>query len=93
MRDPRKEEEMKNNPDPKYAHLLDELHVEVASFGPPAEAYARMAFALAEIRKYLIPDKNDSIRMEQLRELESLGGSAGSYREAESGAMPPRGKF
>lgn len=72
MRDPLKEQELKTYNDPKYAHLMDELHVEVTAFGPPAEAYARMAFALAEIRKYLIPDKNDAIRQEQLRELESL---------------------
>lgn len=34
-----------------------------------AEAYARVAYALAEVRKYLIPDSNDVIRQEQLREL------------------------
>lgn len=35
----------------------------------PAECYARIAYALAEIRKYLIPDKNDEVSHEQLREL------------------------
>ncbi|XP_044761942.1 KH domain-containing, RNA-binding, signal transduction-associated protein 3-like [Coccinella septempunctata] len=90
MRDPCKEQELKNSLDPKYAHLMEELHVEVTAFGPPAEAYARMAFALAEIRKYLIPDKNDSIRQEQLRELESLSVS-GPYRDLEMVKMPPRG--
>ncbi|KAK9892249.1 hypothetical protein WA026_019050 [Henosepilachna vigintioctopunctata] len=74
MKDPQKEEELKATLDPKYAHLLDELHVEISALGPPAEAYARIAFALAEIRKYLIPDNNDSIRQEQLRELEDLSG-------------------
>jgi len=56
--------------DPKYAHLSDDLHVEITAIAPPAEAYARIAFALAEVRKYLIPDNNDNIRQEQMREME-----------------------
>lgn len=44
--------------------------------------YARIAFALAEVRKYLIPDSNDTIRQEQLREImagkqRNSGGLAG----------------
>lgn len=34
-----------------------------------AEAHARAAYALAEVRKYLIPDSNDCIRQEQMREM------------------------
>jgi len=56
--------------DPKYAHLSDDLHVEITAIAPPAEAHARIAFALAEVRKYLIPDNNDNIRQEQMREME-----------------------
>ena len=56
--------------DPKYSHLSDDLHVEITALAPPAEAHARIAFALAEVRKYLIPDSNDNIRQEQLREME-----------------------
>lgn len=56
--------------DPKYAHLSDDLHVEITALAPPAEAYARIAYALAEVRKYLIPDSNDNIRQEQMREIE-----------------------
>ncbi|KAL3278563.1 hypothetical protein HHI36_016109 [Cryptolaemus montrouzieri] len=78
MKDHQKEEELKASGDPKYGHLSEDLHVEISAFGPPAEAHARMAFALAEVRKYLIPDKNDSIRQEQLRELESISGSSSS---------------
>lgn len=51
-----KEEELRNSLDPKYAHLSDELHVEVAAIAPPAEAHARIAYALAEVKKYLTPD-------------------------------------
>lgn len=44
--------------------------MEITAIAPPAEAYARIAFALAEVRKYLIPDNNDNIRQEQMREME-----------------------
>jgi KH domain-containing RNA-binding signal transduction-associated protein 3 len=64
------EEECRASLDPKYAHLSDDLHVEITAIAPPAEAYARIAFALAEVRKYLIPDNNDNIRQEQMREME-----------------------
>lgn len=43
--------------------------MEISALAPPAEAHARVAYALAEVRKYLIPDSNDVIRQEQLREL------------------------
>ncbi|XP_058825279.1 KH domain-containing, RNA-binding, signal transduction-associated protein 2-like isoform X2 [Topomyia yanbarensis] len=69
MKDRKKEEELRNAMDPKYAHLNDDLHVEVNANGPPAEVHARIAYALAELRKYLIPDSNDFIRQEQMREL------------------------
>lgn len=63
------EEDLRAALDPKYAHLNDDLHVEISALAPPAEAHARVAYALAEVRKYLIPDSNDVIRQEQLREL------------------------
>lgn len=69
MKDRKKEEELRTAMDPKYAHLMDDLHVEVNANGPPAEVYARIAYAMAELRKYLIPDSNDFIRQEQMREL------------------------
>ena len=55
FRDKAKEEELRKNPDPKYSHLQEELHVEVTAHAPPAEAYARIAYALTEIRRYLVP--------------------------------------
>ncbi|KAM0733509.1 KH domain-containing, RNA-binding, signal transduction-associated protein 2 [Formica fusca] len=70
MKDRQKEDECRASLDPKYAHLSDDLHVEITAIAPPAEAYARIAFALAEVRKYLIPDNNDNIRQEQMREME-----------------------
>ena len=56
------EEELRASNDPKYQHLQEELHVEITAFAPPAEAHARIAYALTEVRKYLIPDSNDEIR-------------------------------
>lgn len=54
--------------------MSDDLHVEVSTLAPPSEAHYRMAYALKELRRYLIPDANDEISQEQLRELESYGG-------------------
>lgn len=94
MKDKQKEEELRASLDPKYAHLSDDLHVEIAAFAPPAEAHARIAYALAEVRKYLIPDSNDEIRQEQMREMELITvnepGSSGS-NNGTSGRKPIRG--
>ncbi|XP_043210534.1 KH domain-containing, RNA-binding, signal transduction-associated protein 2-like [Amphibalanus amphitrite] len=73
MRDKVKEEEMRKSNHPRTAHLHEELHVEIVAFAPPAEAYARMAYALTQVRRYLIPDNNDQIRQEQMREMKRLG--------------------
>jgi len=72
MRDKQKEEELRSSADPKYQHLQEDLHVEITAFAPPAEAHARIAYALTEVRKYLIPDSNDEIRQEQMREMEMI---------------------
>lgn len=90
---------MRSALDPKYAHLNDDLHVEISALAPPAEAHARVAYALAEVRKYLIPDSNDVIRQEQLRELiadgsiptESEDGPiASKHYKSRAGAHIPR---
>uniref|UniRef100_A0A1A9WNB6 K Homology domain-containing protein n=1 Tax=Glossina brevipalpis TaxID=37001 RepID=A0A1A9WNB6_9MUSC len=70
MRDHAKEEELRSSGNPKYAHLNRDLHVEISTVAPPSEAYHRLAYALAEVRKFMIPDSNDDIRMEQMRELD-----------------------
>ncbi|TMW49389.1 hypothetical protein DOY81_005533 [Sarcophaga bullata] len=70
MRDHAKEEELRKSGNPKYAHLSRDLHVEISTVAPPSEAYHRLAYALAEIRKFMIPDANDNIRIEQMRELD-----------------------
>jgi KH domain-containing RNA-binding signal transduction-associated protein 3 len=51
MRDRRQEEQLRRSGDPKFNHLSEELHVEITAFAPPAEAYARVAYALTEVRE------------------------------------------
>ena len=68
-----KEEQLRTSLDPKYAHLSDELHVEISALAPPAEAHARIAYALAEVKKYLIPDANDMMRQTQMRDIMERG--------------------
>lgn len=91
MKDRQKEEELRQSLDPKYAHLCDDLHVEISALGPPAEAHARIAFALAEVRKYLIPDNNDNIRQEQMREMEIITAADPSHKEPSSSTKRPSG--
>ena len=76
------EEELRASQDPKYQHLQEDLHVEITAFAPPAEAHARIAFALTEVRKYLIPDSNDEIRQEQMRELEIMTATGDSVMDS-----------
>ncbi|CAL8257443.1 unnamed protein product [Lota lota] len=75
MRDKGKEEELRKSGEAKYSHLSNDLHVLIEVFAPPGEAYSRMSRALDEIKKFLVPDYNDEIRQEQLRELSYLNGS------------------
>ncbi|CAH1394054.1 unnamed protein product [Nezara viridula] len=83
MRDRHKEEELRGSGDPKFSHLLEELHVEVTAFAPPAEAHARIAYALAEVRRFLVPDYNDDIRQEQMWEMAALRGVTSSSASSE----------
>ncbi|KAM9559782.1 KH domain-containing, RNA-binding, signal transduction-associated protein 2-like [Salvelinus alpinus] len=76
MRDKVKEEELRKSGEAKYAHLSNDLHVLIEVFAPPGEAYSRMSHALEEIKKFLVPDYNDEIRQEQLRELSYLNGGS-----------------
>ncbi|XP_054253553.1 KH domain-containing, RNA-binding, signal transduction-associated protein 2 [Indicator indicator] len=80
MRDKAKEEELRQSGEARFAHLSEELHVLIEVFAPPGEAYSRMSHALEEIKKFLVPDYNDEIRQEQLRELSYLNGSEDATR-------------
>ncbi|KAM8860096.1 KH domain-containing, RNA-binding, signal transduction-associated protein 2 isoform 2-T3 [Spinachia spinachia] len=91
MRDKGKEEELRKSGEAKYAHLSKDLHVLIEVFAPPGEAYSRMSHALEEIKKFLVPDYNDEIRQEQLRELSLLNGSdeSGRGRSAQARSVRP----
>jgi len=69
MRNTEQEEQLRAGGDPKHIHLHEDLHVEISTMASPAEAHARLALALSEIRAYLIPDSNDLIRHQQMREI------------------------
>ncbi|XP_055906706.1 KH domain-containing, RNA-binding, signal transduction-associated protein 3-like [Eupeodes corollae] len=69
MRNAEKEQELRESGDPRHAHLEKDLYVEISTVATPAEAHARIAYALAEIRKYLIPDSNDEVSQSQRKEM------------------------
>lgn len=49
------EEELRKGGEAKYAHLAMELHVFIEVMAPIPEAYLRMAHAMDEVKKFLIP--------------------------------------
>ena len=53
----------------KEVSSFKSTYISFSAFAPPSEAHARIAYALTEVRKYLIPDSNDEIRQEQMREM------------------------
>ncbi|PWA16417.1 hypothetical protein CCH79_00004607 [Gambusia affinis] len=55
MRDKNKEEELRKGGESKYAHLAMELHVFIEVTAPIPENYLRMAHAMDEVKKFLIP--------------------------------------
>ncbi|XP_071807111.1 KH domain-containing, RNA-binding, signal transduction-associated protein 2-like isoform X1 [Asterias amurensis] len=82
LRDKKKEDELREEGSEKHAHLNEDLHVLIEVYAPAADAYNRLAYGIAEVRKYLIPDPNDEIRQSQLRELAII---SGSYNEPPAG--------
>nr|XP_033811379.1 KH domain-containing, RNA-binding, signal transduction-associated protein 1 isoform X2 [Geotrypetes seraphini] len=95
MRDKSKEEDLRKGGDPKYAHLSMDLHVFIEVFGPPCEAYTRMAHAMEEVKKFLVPDMMDDICQEQFLELSYLNGAPPEQTRGRGvpvrgrGALPP----
>ncbi|XP_037918277.1 branchpoint-bridging protein isoform X1 [Hermetia illucens] len=83
MKDRKKEEELRASGEPRYAHLSEDLHVEISTFAAPAEAHARIAYALAEVRRFLVPDYHDDIRQEQMWEMQALSSSSSQTQTGE----------
>ncbi|XP_043999600.1 KH domain-containing, RNA-binding, signal transduction-associated protein 1a [Gambusia affinis] len=59
MRDKNKEEELRKGGESKYAHLAMELHVFIEVTAPIPENYLRMAHAMDEVKKFLIPEPGE----------------------------------
>lgn len=55
------EEELRKGGEAKYAHLAMELHVFIEVMAPIPEAYLRMAHAMDEVKKFLIPVRDQGI--------------------------------
>ncbi|XP_029586229.1 KH domain-containing, RNA-binding, signal transduction-associated protein 1 isoform X1 [Salmo trutta] len=92
MRDKAKEEELRKGGEPKYAHLGMELHVFIEVFAPIPEAYLRMAHAMDEVKKFLIPqDTMDGICQDQFMEIGYLNGGQDSQSRGRGGP-PGRGR-
>ncbi|OXU25366.1 hypothetical protein TSAR_011381 [Trichomalopsis sarcophagae] len=91
MKDRQKEEELRVSGDPKFSHLMEDLHVEISAYATPAEAHARIAYALAEVRRFLVPDYNDDIRQEQMWEMQILNtqGREGGGAQAVEAPLSP----
>ena len=49
------EDELREEGSEKHAHLSEDLHVLIEVYAPAADAYNRLAYGIAEVRKYLIP--------------------------------------
>ena len=50
------EEELRKEGDAKNYHLNEDLHLCVEVFSTPADGHSRIAHALQELEKFLVPD-------------------------------------
>jgi len=85
MRDKSKEESMRKSGEQKYAHLSLDLHVYIEVMAPIPECYLRMAHAMDEVKKHLVPDPQE--QAEYLERQYLNGGQDGGGR----GRGGPRG--
>ncbi|KAK9533504.1 KH domain-containing, RNA-binding, signal transduction-associated protein 1-like [Anarhichas minor] len=98
MRDKNKEEELRKGGEAKYAHLSMELHVFIEVMAPIPEAYMRMAHAMEEVKKFLIPEPGEHEYMDPnfLNGSQDCprgrGGHLGRGRGGPPGAGGPRGR-
>lgn len=87
MRDKVKEEELRKGGEAKYAHLSMELHVFIEVTAPIPEAYMRMAHAMDEVKKFLIPEPGEQ---EQYMDPHYLNGAQDGSGRGRGG--PGRGR-
>ncbi|KAM3871458.1 KH domain-containing, RNA-binding, signal transduction-associated protein 1a [Diretmus argenteus] len=100
MRDKNKEEELRKGGEAKYAHLTMELHVFIEVTAPIPEAYLRMAHAMEEVKKFLIPEPGEQDQFMDPHFLNGAqdgsgrgrGGPPGRGRGGPHNAAGPRGR-
>ncbi|XP_014671951.1 PREDICTED: KH domain-containing, RNA-binding, signal transduction-associated protein 3-like, partial [Priapulus caudatus] len=83
MRDKQKEHEQLMSSDPKYAHLKLEPHVVVDAYAAPSDAHARIGHALAELKKFMVPDQS----YDQMQQMSEMNGGP----QPLMGGRPPMG--
>lgn len=92
MRDKNKEEELRKGGEPKYAHLAMELHVYIEVFAPIPECYLRMAHAMEEVKKFLMPVENmDEMHGDPFMDVGYLNGSQDGSNRGRGGPVRGRG--
>uniref|UniRef100_A0A0B7BP49 K Homology domain-containing protein n=1 Tax=Arion vulgaris TaxID=1028688 RepID=A0A0B7BP49_9EUPU len=82
MREKEKEEELRKEGG-KYAHLNEDLHILVECYTEMTDGYYRLAAALAELKKFIIPEMTDDM----------YGGPEGGEMAANGGAPRGRGGY
>ncbi|KAG1950541.1 KH domain-containing, RNA-binding, signal transduction-associated protein 1a isoform X2 [Pimephales promelas] len=93
MRDKNKEEELRKGGDPKYAHLAMELHVHIEVFAPIPDCYLRMAHAMDEVKKFLMPvDGIDEMHPDAFMDPGFLNGSQDMSGHGRGHGPPGRGR-
>ncbi|KAH9504189.1 KH domain-containing, RNA-binding, signal transduction-associated protein 2 [Bulinus truncatus] len=93
MREKEKEEELRKEGG-KYAHLNEDLHILVECFTDVTDGYHRLAGALHELRKFVIPDLSDEMYGGGdigIEEIGMNGGGAPRGRGGFRGVPPERG--
>ncbi|CAG5121264.1 unnamed protein product, partial [Candidula unifasciata] len=97
MREKDKEEELRKEGG-KYAHLNEDLHVLVECYAEITDGYNRLALALAELKKFLIPEMTDDVYgggddgdMGMNGAPRGRGGYRGGPPEREVAVVPGRG--
>lgn len=93
MKDKSKEEELRKGGEAKYAHLSMELHVFIEVNAPIPEAYLRMAHAMDEVKKFLIPEPGEEEQYMDPHFLNGDGSGRGRGMGRGRGGPPgPRGR-
>ncbi len=62
MKNKAKEDELRKEGLAKHAHLHEDLHVNIEVFAQATDAYQRLAHAITEVHKYMVPVSGQSLK-------------------------------